>query len=274
VWLEVDPDRVVQMLVNLLNNATRYSEPEGRIAIGATVDGGLVTLFVRDSGHGLEPADLDRVFERFVQVGKTRHGGLGIGLALVKALAELHGGSVDARSDGLGHGAEFRVRLPRAAEVPRVVPAEEGPTIPPSRILVVDDNRDAADMLGRLLATRGHKVLVVYDGAEALRESSTFKPQIGFLDIGMPGMDGYQLASRLRRDPHTRDVYLVAITGWGQEEDRRRAMAAGFDAHLTKPADPEQLTTLLAARFGSPAVDAASASIDERHFAGDGGPHI
>jgi signal transduction histidine kinase/CheY-like chemotaxis protein len=275
VWLQVDPDRVVQMLVNLLNNATRYSEPDGRIAIGATVDSGFVTLFVRDSGHGLEPADLGRVFERFVQVGKTRHGGLGIGLALVKALAELHGGSVEAHSEGVGHGAEFRVRLPCATHAPRAMSIEDGPTIPPCRILVVDDNRDAADMLGRLLATRGHKVLVAYDGAEALRGSATFKPQIGFLDIGMPGMDGYQLASRLRRDPHTREAYLVAITGWGQEEDRRRALTAGFDAHLTKPADPEQLTTLLAARFGSPAAIQASAPEEQRQFTGDdAGSHV
>jgi signal transduction histidine kinase/CheY-like chemotaxis protein len=275
VWLQVDPDRVVQMLVNLLNNATRYSEPDGRIAIGATVDSGRVTIFVRDSGHGLEPADLDRVFERFVQVGKTRHGGLGIGLALVKALAELHGGSVEARSEGPGRGAEFRVSLPRAPQVPTVVAIEEGPTIPPCRILVVDDNRDAADMLGRLLATRGHKILVAYDGVEALRESSTFKPQIGFLDIGMPGMDGYQLASRLRRDPQTRDAYLVAITGWGQEEDRRRALAAGFDAHLTKPADPEQLTTLLAARFAPPTIEVPPKPVADRQFTGDdAGSHV
>ena len=276
VWLHVDPDRVVQMLVNLLNNATRYSEPGGKIVVGATVKSSDVTLIVRDSGHGLEAADLQRVFDRFVQIGKTRQGGLGIGLALVKALAELHGGSVEARSEGPGRGAEFRVRLPRAAQAPQTVTEHEGLTIPPCRILVVDDNRDAADMLGRLLATRGHRVLVAYDGEEALRESPAFKPQIGFLDIGMPGMDGYQLAGALRRDPHTRDAFLVAITGWGQAEDRRRALAAGFDAHLTKPADPEQLTALLAARFAVPPDAAARPAAPDEHrlTSGDAGSHV
>ncbi|MGB2712925.1 MAG: ATP-binding protein [Vicinamibacterales bacterium] len=276
VWLNVDPDRVVQMLVNLLTNATRYSEPGGTIAVGASVQSTEVTIYVRDSGQGLEPEDLQRVFERFVQVGKTRHGGLGIGLALVKALAELHGGTVEARSEGLGRGSEFRVRLPRAAEAPGPVAATEGPAITPSRILVVDDNRDAADMLGRLLATRGHKVLVAYDGAEALRESVTFKPQIGFLDIGMPGMDGYQLAARLRRHAKPGELFLVAITGWGQEEDRRRAMSAGFDAHLTKPADPEQITALLAARLGSAPTDDPQRPAPGGHrlTSGDAGSHV
>lgn len=275
-WLHVDPDRVVQMLVNLLTNATRYTEPGGRISVGATVQNADVTIYVRDSGQGLEPGDLQRVFERFVQVGTMRHGGLGIGLALVKALAELHGGAVEARSEGLGRGSEFRVRLPLAAHAPGPVAATEGRAISPSRILVVDDNRDAADMLGRLLATRGHEVLVAYDGAEALRESVAFEPQIGFLDIGMPGMDGYQLASRLRRHAKSAELFLVAITGWGQEEDRRRAMAAGFDAHLTKPADPEQITALLAARLGTiPADDPRRPSPGSRRLTGgDAGSHV
>ena len=249
VWLQVDPDRVVQMLVNLLTNASRYSDPEGLITVGATVDRRDVTIFVRDSGQGLEPADLDRVFERFVQVGQTRHGGLGIGLALVKALTELHGGRVEARSEGLGRGSEFRVSLPRGSEAPRPAAEIETAMVPPRRILVVDDNRDAADMLGNVLTTRGHNVLVAYDGADALRQSAAFKPDVGFLDIGMPGMDGYQLAAGLRGQLQFDDLFLVAVTGWGQEEDRRRALTTGFDAHLTKPADPEQIIGLLAERF-------------------------
>ena len=251
IWLNVDPDRVVQMLVNLLTNATRYSDPEGKIVIGTTVDHAAVTIYVRDTGHGIAPADLERVFERFVQVGKGAHGGLGIGLALVKALAELHGGAVEARSEGPGRGSEFRVRLPRASAPEVHVTPEPAPPLPPCRILVVDDNRDAADLLGRLLTASGHRVLVAYDGDEALRQAIPFNPQVGLLDIGMSGMDGYQLAARLRREPQMSDLFLVAITGWGQEEDRRRALSAGFDAHLTKPADPEQITSLLAARFAS-----------------------
>ena len=249
VWVKVDPDRVVQMLVNLLTNASRYSEPGGKIFVRLAVARGEVTICVRDEGHGIEAADLERVFERFVQVGKTRHGGLGIGLALVKALAELHGGAVEARSEGPGRGSEFRVRLPRATAPRQHATAADSLSFAASRILVVDDNRDAADMLRGLLTASGHRVLVAYDGEEALRQAAAFKPQIGLLDIGMPGMDGYQLAARLRNDSQLQELFLVAITGWGQEEDRRRALAAGFDAHLTKPADPDQISALLAARF-------------------------
>ena len=215
VWVKVDPDRVVQMLVNLLTNASRYSEPGGKIFVRLAVARGEVTICVRDEGHGIETADLERVFERFVQVGKTRHGGLGIGLALVKALAELHGGAVEARSEGPGRGSEFRVRLPRATAPRQQAPAADSLSFASSRILVVDDNRDAADMLRGLLTASGHRVLVAYDGEEALRQAAAFKPQIGLLDIGMPGMDGYQLAARLRNDSQLQELFLVAITGWG-----------------------------------------------------------
>jgi signal transduction histidine kinase/ActR/RegA family two-component response regulator len=249
VWLNVDPDRVVQMLVNLLMNATRYSEPGGRIRVATTVADGDVTIHVRDSGHGIAAVDLDRVFERFVQVGETRHGGLGIGLALVKALAELHGGSVRARSAGRGKGSEFRLRLPRAAAPDAGAAVGDDHPLPSLRILVVDDNRDAADMLSRVMTASGHTVRVAYDGEEALRQALAFNPQVGFLDIGMPEMNGYELAARLRANPQLRDLFLVAITGWGQVEDRQRAMSAGFDAHLTKPADPVEIAKLLAARF-------------------------
>jgi signal transduction histidine kinase/ActR/RegA family two-component response regulator len=248
VWLNVDPDRVVQMLVNLLTNAIKYSDPGGKIRVGTEVENADVTIYVRDTGHGISAVDLDRVFDRFVQVGKTKHGGLGIGLALVKAFAELQGGSVRVRSAGRGKGSEFRVRLPRAAGPPEVTEGEVTP-IRACRILVVDDNRDAAEMLSGLLSGSGHTVQVAYDGETALRQAAAFRPEAGLLDIGMSGMDGYQLAARLRKDPQLKDLFLVAITGYGQEEDRRRALSAGFDAHLTKPADPTEIAKLLAARF-------------------------
>ncbi|HXW05779.1 MAG TPA: ATP-binding protein [Vicinamibacterales bacterium] len=246
VWLEVDPDRVVQMLVNLLTNAIRYSDPGGTISIAASLDDTDVQVSVTDTGHGIEAADLPRVFERFVQVGAGRHGGLGIGLALVKALAELHGGTVEARSAGLGRGAEFRIRLPRA-----MAPGQDRsgevlrPSPTPRRILVVDDNRDAADMLAGVLTSAGHQVVVAYDGPEALRRAADFQPEVGLLDVGMDGMNGYELATRLRSELNQPGLLLVAITGWGQDDDRRRALASGFDAHLTKPADSEALSALL-----------------------------
>jgi two-component system CheB/CheR fusion protein len=252
VWLQADPDRVVQILVNLLTNACRHSDRGGTIAIGAAVGATEVTLYVRDAGHGIRREDLARVFDRFVQVGETRHGGLGIGLALVRALTELQGGAVEARSAGLGLGSEFRVRLPlgtpaAAAAEPKV----SAPAITPHRILVVDDNRDAADMLATVLGAHGHVVRVAYDGPQALELATLFRPEVGLLDIGMDGMNGYDLAIRLRREPLLAGLFLVAITGMGQEEDRQRALASGFDAHLTKPADPEALQVLLASRVSS-----------------------
>jgi CheY-like chemotaxis protein len=240
---------VIQMLVNLLSNAARYSDPGGGIAVGAEIDKSEVTLLVRDTGHGIAADDLERIFERFVQLEPNRQGGLGIGLALVRALADLHRGRVEARSEGRGRGSEFRLRLPRAM-APAAHGAEtEAPAASVLRVLVVDDNRDAAEMLSGLLVTKGHDVAVAHSGDEALRVAATFRPQVGLLDLSMPGIDGYQLASRLRGDPQHRDVLLVAITGWGQEEDRRRALASGFDAHLTKPADPGAVTALLATRL-------------------------
>ncbi|HWN86863.1 MAG TPA: ATP-binding protein [Vicinamibacterales bacterium] len=246
VWLMTDPDRAIQMLVNLLTNAARYSDPGGSITIGAAIDKAHVTISVRDTGQGLAAADLTRVFDRFVQVGPNRQGGLGIGLALVKALAELHGGDVEARSDGLGLGSEFRLRLPRAMTPPATVAETELTPTTSCRILVVDDNEDAAEMLNGMLLARGHQVAVAHNGEDALRTAATFNPQVGLLDLSMPGLDGYELATRLRAMPEFRDMLLVAITGWGQEEDRRRALAAGFDAHLTKPADPVAIAALLA----------------------------
>ena len=256
VWLQVDPDRVVQLLVNLLTNASRHSDAGGHITITATAAPETVTISVRDQGHGIAAADLARVFDRFVQVGTTRRGGLGLGLALVKTVAELHGGSVEVLSDGAGRGAEFRVRLPRApAPADVAASSADPPRLPACAILVVDDNRDAADMLARLLQTSGHHVSVCYGSQEALRQAAASAFDAGLIDIGMPEMDGCELAGRFRADPRLRGMFLVAITGWGQEDDRRRALAAGFDAHLTKPAEPDALAGLLAGRF-APGVTA------------------
>ncbi len=247
IWLNADPDRLVQVLVNLMNNAARYTPRAGSIALEARVERGEVVIAVRDNGVGLTRADLQRVFDMFVQVGETRHGGLGIGLALVKGLVELQGGSVEATSDGLGTGSEFRVRLPRVSP-PSSVDHAAGEGVRAGRrltILVVDDNKDAADMLQRVLTARGHHVLVAYDGDSALSRAATMRADVGLLDLGLPGMSGHELAERLRCDPETAGMVLIAITGWGQEDDRRRAFAAGFDAHLTKPADPDAILTVI-----------------------------
>jgi CheY-like chemotaxis protein len=190
----------------------------------------------------------------FVQVGEGTHGGLGIGLALVKGLVELHGGSVEARSDGLNHGTEFRVRLPRTtAPVARAVDPSHRASTESRRVLIVDDNTDAADRLADLLRDSGHEVEVCYDAEGALRCAASFRPDVGLFDVGLPGMNGYQLAERVRQGQDGSPMLLVAITGWGQDEDRRAALAAGFDAHLTKPADPEAILALIAGRAASSA---------------------
>jgi signal transduction histidine kinase/ActR/RegA family two-component response regulator len=248
IWLHADADRLVQVLTNLLGNAARYTNAGGRIVLSAERHTSDVLISVRDNGVGLAPADLSRVFDMFVQVGQGSHGGLGIGLALVKGLIELHGGTVEARSEGVNLGAEFRIRLPRTT-----APATKGTKmtaslpVEPRRILVVDDNRDAADQLGEWLIARGHQIEVRYDADEALRCGEIFQPDVGLLDIGLPGMSGYELAARLREMSRNGGLLLIAITGWGQQEDRQRALEAGFDAHLTKPADPALIEELIAA---------------------------
>jgi CheY-like chemotaxis protein len=191
------------------------------------------------------------VFDLFMQVDQDphqSHGGLGIGLTLVKRLVEMHGGTVEARSEGPGKGSEFVIRLPLSAEVP--VPVAAGPAAPeaarfPRRVLIVDDNRDAADSLRMLLELLGAEVAVAYDGAGAFDALAAQRPAVVLLDIGMPGMDGFEVARRIRRDPRYRDVTLIALTGWGQDDIRERARAQGFDHHLTKPADPGFLQDLL-----------------------------
>jgi signal transduction histidine kinase len=251
--VEADPVRLTQIIGNLLTNATKYTEASGHIWISAERVGNHVVLRVRDSGIGIASDMLSHIFELFVQVDQTAtrsQGGLGIGLTLVKNLVEMHKGDVTANSQGLGKGSEFVVRLPLATHetVPHQV--DGGPcnrtALKRLRLLVVDDNKDAAIMLGMLLRLRGHEVRIAHNGATALEIATDFKPEVIFLDIGMPGMDGYDVARNMRKRPGLENVFLVALTGWGQQSDRQRATEAGFDCHLTKPAESIAIEGILA----------------------------
>jgi PAS domain S-box-containing protein len=252
--LYVDPVRVAQIVGNLLTNAAKYTQANGRIWLSATTEGPQAVLRVRDTGIGIDPALLPHVFDLFVQADHSfakAQGGLGIGLTLVKNLVEMHGGAVVARSEGLGKGSEFVVRLPLATPPPTTEEAIGESAKSPGarlghRVLVVDDNRDAATSLSMLLKLHGHDVCTAFDGRKSLAIAAELRPAIVFLDIGMPGMDGYEVARRLRTIPGLEDVVLVALTGWGQAEDRRRTDEAGFNHHLVKPPEPNVIDGLLA----------------------------
>ncbi|HEX8200363.1 MAG TPA: PAS domain S-box protein, partial [Isosphaeraceae bacterium] len=265
IRLEADPTRLEQILWNLLNNAAKYTEPGGSIDLTVQPEGAEVAIRVRDTGIGIEAQMLPEVFGMFVQVGRhagRSQGGLGIGLGLVRTLVQMHGGTIAAHSRGPGQGSEFVLRLPVPAE-----PAPDGEhpaqvtsrnpftgAPPRRRVLVVDDNVDAATSLAKLLARlMGQEVRVAHDGPDALGLAGEFRPEVVLLDIGMPGMDGYEVARRLRGRPECERALLVALTGWGQEEDRRRSHAAGFDLHLVKPVDPELLRSLLSQPGGGQA---------------------
>jgi CheY-like chemotaxis protein len=250
--LKGDPTRLEQIVTNLLTNAAKYTDPGGRLELAAARDGVHVVICVRDNGVGIAAEMLPRVFEWFVQ-GERRlsgaQGGLGIGLALVRQLVELHGGTVEARSGGLGKGSEFVVRLPSEAawsgpEQERTVRSMAKPSTR-HKVLVVDDNADAAESLAMVLGLAGQDVRTVYDGPGALAQARAFRPDIIILDIGMPGMDGREVALRLRQMPELAAVRLIAMTGWGQDEDRRASEEAGFERHLVKPVDPAVLMQLL-----------------------------
>jgi signal transduction histidine kinase/ActR/RegA family two-component response regulator len=253
LFLDADPVRLAQVFSNLLNNAAKYTDEGGRIGITAARENDSVVVTVRDSGIGIAAASLPRVFDIFMQVDATKNrggGGLGIGLTLARSLTEMHGGTIDARSEGLKQGSEFVVRLPLVAHPRASPPAIAG--APPravqrlTRVLVVDDSRDGADSLRALLELLGAEVRVEYDGPAALEAFSAFEPEVVLLDIGMPGMDGLEVARRLRQCSRSQDVMLIALTGWGQEKDRRNSEAAGFDHHLIKPVDVDALQGLLA----------------------------
>ncbi|HSJ97845.1 MAG TPA: PAS domain-containing protein, partial [Myxococcota bacterium] len=251
IEVDADPARLAQVFSNLLNNAAKFTAPGGRISLSAELDGDGVVVHVEDNGVGFPPDLAPRLFKPYAQLAAARErtgGGLGIGLSLVDGIVALHGGRVEAKSEGPGRGATFSVRLPVAAlsEPREAGPAARAPVPPPgTRILVADDNVDAADSLQRILAFYGYAVKTAYDGAAALAAAGEFRPRIAVLDIGMPKMDGYELARELR-SRHGRAITLVALTGWGQEHDRRRSAEAGFDFHLTKPLDPNLLNDLLA----------------------------
>jgi PAS domain S-box-containing protein len=253
VFLSADALRLAQVLSNLLNNAAKYSEPRGRIVLQASNRDGLLRLEVSDSGIGIEADMLPNIFEMFsqsVHAIERSEGGLGIGLALVKGLVALHGGTVEATSGGRGAGSTFVVTIPceRVGSVAAQIAAHElPPATTPRRILVVDDNADSAESLALMLHLQGHETRSARDGEQALEIATSFRPHAVLLDIGMPGLNGYEVARRLRAIHLGQPLTLIAVTGWGQAEDRKRALAAGFDHHLVKPVDPLAMAKLLAA---------------------------
>lgn len=258
-FVQGDPTRLAQVLDNLIQNAVKFTDPGGRITVWVhrDEDRGQARVGVRDTGIGIESAMLPEVFTTFTQADRSldrSRGGLGLGLALVKGMVELHGGSVAASSEGLGKGAEFTFTLPMV-EAPRPRPeTAEAPLperSPPRRVLVVEDQPDAAYTLRALLELDGHQVEVAHTGPEGVEAARRFRPDVVLCDIGLPGMDGYAVARALRRDPACDGVTLVAVSGYGQEEDRRRSREVGFDEHLTKPVDPADLGRSVALRRGS-----------------------
>ncbi len=253
IYVDADVTRLAQVISNLLNNAAKYTERGGQISLSAVRQRNLAVVTVRDSGVGIPAHMLPRIFDMFTQVDRSierSRGGLGIGLSIVKSLIELHGGSVEAKSAGHGMGSEFIIRLPVVLSL-----ADEDRNEPDQatvaaklrrRILVVDDNRDAAISLAIMLKLFGNETQTAYDGLEALELASTFRPDLVMLDIGMPKLNGYDTAIRIREQPWGKNMILVALTGWGQEEDKRRAFAAGFNFHMVKPIDLAALEKLLA----------------------------
>jgi PAS domain S-box-containing protein len=250
LWLQGDPVRLAQILANLLNNAARYTDDGGTIVVRARREGEQAVIAVRDNGIGIAPDVMPRMFEMFSRGHREtgRHqGGLGIGLALSRRLAQMHNGSLDASSDGPGRGSEFTVRLPLAAPAPvgEAVPDTTASRLAKTRVLVVDDNHDAGDSLGQVLDMLGAEVRVARDGAEGIEAFAAHRPSVVLLDIGMPGLNGYDVAREIRTRFPEHPATLVALTGWGQEDDRRRAREAGFDHHLVKPAEIDALQKLL-----------------------------
>ncbi len=253
VWVEGDATRLAQVLNNLLDNATKFTDRGGTITVRLTVDAneGQAFLRIRDTGIGIEPELLHRLFDIFAQGDRSldrSRGGLGLGLAVVRGLIQLHGGDVHASSDGPGCGAEFAIRLPLAAEpsIPAETPSAAASQENRLRVLVIEDNPDAAESLRMLLQLQGHQVRLADTGPGGVQVAEAWRPDVVLCDIGLPGgLDGYGVARELRRNPATAQARLIALTGYGQEQDRARAQEAQFDHHLTKPCEPEVLQSLL-----------------------------
>jgi CheY-like chemotaxis protein len=252
VWLDADQARLTQVFGNLLNNAAKYSKPGGRVDVVVRPAAGWVTISVRDAGIGIAADMLERVFEPFMQATIARDhapGGVGIGLSLAHRLVEMHGGAIQAVSDGPGFGSEFVVRLPVCPDE-MVFPSQPEPeqvenTPLARRVLVADDNVDSADMEAALLSAVGCEVRTVYDGESTLREAERFRPDVILLDIGMPDIDGHEVCARIRSQAWGGNIVLIAVSGWGQEGDRRRSARAGFNMHLVKPVDPDALLRIV-----------------------------
>jgi CheY-like chemotaxis protein len=250
LYLDADPTRLSQMILNLLNNAAKYTPPGGSISLAAEREGDQAVIVVRDSGIGIPREHLDSVFDMFSQLApalERSQGGLGIGLALVRGLAELHGGTVAASSSGPGSGSEFVIRLPLSKATPEQ--ADSAPAeVPRSaglRVAIVDDNADAADSLAMVLELEGHEVRTAGDGIAGLELVGEFAPHVVILDIGLPRLNGYEVARRIRLDHRDAGMLLIAVTGWGQQQDKQAAEEAGFDHHFTKPVDPRELQRVL-----------------------------
>jgi signal transduction histidine kinase/ActR/RegA family two-component response regulator len=255
VYVDGDAVRLSQVFQNLLNNAAKYTEPGGRISLTAERQDDAVVVRVKDTGVGIPPDTLPRLFEMFYQADRSlerAQSGLGVGLALVRRLVEAHGGRVEARSEGVGKGSEFIVRLPALAEAALAAPQpgdQERNVISGLRILVADDNRDSADLFAMYFEMTGNEVQTAYDGVAAVEKAEQFRPDAVLLDIGMPRLNGEEACRRIRSTPWGKDAMLIAVTGWDHEDNRRRIADAGFDAHLVKPIDPSAVADLLASRL-------------------------
>jgi CheY-like chemotaxis protein len=254
IFVDGDVVRLEQVVVNLLSNACKFTNPRGQVLLSVETAGGEAVVRVRDSGIGIAPEVLPRVFDLFAQAARgldRAQGGLGIGLTVAQRIVELHGGCIEAFSEGLGTGAEFVVRLPvldPSKFRPAVAPSKEEEKKKASRVLVVEDNPDVAEGFRLLLEVLGHQVLVASTGFDGLDAARASRPEVMLVDIGLPGMNGYEVARQVRSDPSLRGVTLVAVTGYGRDEDKRAALAAGFDAHLVKPVDLHKLNEAIRSR--------------------------